>query len=564
MKTKKLMMMFAVVMSVFALAGLAFAANNVGVNVTSEPIHYHATSDKGGGFTLTFDEGTTLVEGDQITIDLSFGVTLAKDIDIEISPNGSKTLWESDVEIPQSGAPLVESSDGVVTAGADGVYFHIYGTAGTQRITIDVLGDGDPATDNSLEVTDLTADADTLKLYFLDQTTNADYDTGGIYIDDDGDDVYDVDATVGDNTLCINVSQYDGNTVLASFDSKGDKFTFVPSNPEVAHVVSALNIAFDPCKGQEPGYIEIGDRVTQGTDTCDYFDNETGGGFCSLTHVANKMIISSSAPFDQGQYQVKLEILVNGQTGDNGVYWSNEHVTADGYDTKDDACDADVDTTVDLGAPDYELANGDTATPDAPNSDDCDVDSDARAVVLTTPVTNLSLDPSNDYLWIDLPAFNYDLDEINEGDVVSVKVTIIKVPCGTVFEDTWQIGTFGCPAAGVSNMLLYPYFTQMIGGVYWNGIAIVNLSSSDGTATITVYEADGDVGTVDVPVKANSMYVGLLSDLVSQLTQTSGSGSLGDSRCYIIVSTDFNADGFAMMANSATGESMGYLPRTGD
>jgi hypothetical protein len=566
MKTKKLFMMFAIAFSVFAISGLAFAANNVGVNVTSEPIHAKAVSDKGGGFTLTFDEGTVLSAGDQITADLTYGVTLAKNIDIEISAGGSENPWTATVagggNVPTSGGPVIFPTGavgGIVVANG-GVYFHVSGTAGTQRITIDVLG----AAGASLTIVDTTTDADVLKLYFLDQQTNAGFAVDGIYIDDSvpADGVYDADAAVGDNTLCINVSQYDGNTVLASFDSKNDKFTFVPSNPEVAHVVSALTIGFAPCKGQAPGYIQIGDRITQGSDTCDGFDNETGYGFCSYTHVANQMIIGSSAPFDLAQYQVKMEILVHGQSGDNGVYWSNQSLWIDGFDTQDDACASNTSSPV-TPALAYELANGSPATPEGMHSNSCDVEDAGRAVVLTTAVTDLSLVSTNDFLGFDMPAFNYDLDDIQEGDVVSVRVTITKVPCGEIFTGTWQIGTFGCQVAAQTAKLLFPYFTEASADSFWDGIAIVNGSGSDGQATLTVYEADGDVGTMTVDVKAHSSYVNLLSAMVAGMTlSTSVDGTLGNAKSYIVVTTTFvPADGFAMMAEAATGQSMGYLPR---
>jgi hypothetical protein len=274
------------------------------------------------------------------------------------------------------------------------------------------------------------------------------------------------------------------------------------------------------------------------------------------------MVIAASSPFDLAEYSVTMEILVNGQSGDNGVYWSNEAPLSEGYDNKDDACDA---TNLDgraLGAATYELANGSAATPEAPHINDCDVDSDGRAVVMNIAAHSLNLVSNDDFLWFNLPAFNYDLDDIQQGDVVTVQITINKVPCGVYFTGVWEIGTFGCPTEGVSTTILIPYFTIMLGDTYWDGIAIVNIGSTDGTATLTVYEADGDVATMTVNVAANSMYVNLLSAMVSGMTlTTSVDGTLGNARNYIRVTTDFNVDGFAMMARSDTGESMGYLPR---
>jgi hypothetical protein len=275
------------------------------------------------------------------------------------------------------------------------------------------------------------------------------------------------------------------------------------------------------------------------------------------------MIIGSSQPFDQAQYQVKMEILVNGQSGDNGVYWSDQNLWVDGFDTQDDAC-ASVTTLPATPSLTYQLANGSAAVPDSTHSNNCSVDDTARAVVLNTGVTNLSLTSTNDFMGFDMPAFNYNLDDIQEGDVVSVKVTITKVPCGEIFTGTWTVGTFGCQASAATAKLLFPYFTEMgAADSFWDGIAIVNGSSTDGTATLTIHEADGDVATMAVAVKAHSSYVNLLSAMLSGMTlTTSVDGTLGNAKCYIVVSTDFvPADGFAMMAESASGQSMGYLPR---
>ena len=575
MRNKKVFFVIASIFSILVFSGAAYAANNAAVSVTSEPIRASATCDKAGGIVITFDEGTTLVEGDQITMDLTLNVTLCRDIDIEISPGGSGNMWEGEDfaaagNVPVTGAPLLCPTDDVgnavlATGAGGGVYFHVYGTDGTARVTIDVLGDLNNANalENSLTITDATVDADTLKLYLLNQNINADYTQNGVYIDLTGDGTYGAFATIGDNTLCIDVSNpvFTGSTVTGNFDSKGDKFTFIPSNPQIAHIAPALLIAFDPCKAREPGHIVIGDRITQGTDTCDAFDNESEAGFCN-DHANNNMVIGASSPFDLAQYQVTMEILVNGLSGDNGVYWSNEAPQSEGYDNKDDACDALSTDGTALGAATYELANESAATPEAPHIDDCDVAANGRAVVMNIADCDLNLVANDDYLWFDLPAFNYDLDDIQEGDVVTVEITINKVPCGVYFTGVWEIGTFGCQAAGFTSTILFPYFTNMEGDTYWDGISIVNLGSTDGTATLTVYEADGDVATMTVAVSANSMYVNLLSAMVSGMTlTTSVDGTLGNARNYISVTADFNVDGFAMMARSDTGESMGYLPR---
>lgn len=568
MRNKKSFLVISAVFSIFLLAGAAFAANTATINVTSEPIKAQATCDKAGGITITFDRNTVLRDNDQITMDLTLNVTLCRTIDLVVSHNGGSDL-ENDIDTEDIGwdetnsdigGPVVLTDEsGAATSAGGGVYFYVHGVSGTARVTIDVIGESPDAT-----YTIGTGNNDKLAITILDQATNTDYGTDGVYVDSDDDGIYDEDAAAADNTICINVSSpaFTGSVVNGNFDSAGDKFTFIPSNPQIAHITPASAIDFSSCKGQDPGRIDIGDRITQGSDTCDAFDNETSSGYCSFRD--NRLILAATSPFDLAQYQISLEILVNGAEGDNGVYWSSEEIGSDGYNTSDEACDAPV-SEMGLGAATYLLANGSAASPDAPHSDDCDVDAIARAVTVTSPESDLGLVSPNDYLWIDMPAFNYDLDEINEGDVVSVRVTLFKTPCGTVFTGVFEVGTFGCIST-TTDTIYFPYFTEMSDTAddYWDGIAITNLGGTTGSCDLTIYEQDGDVGAMTITgIAPRSMYVNLLSAMLPSMTLSSsgGSGTLGDSRCWIYITGDFSMDGFAMISRPDTGESMGYIPR---
>jgi hypothetical protein len=193
--------------------------------------------------------------------------------------------------------------------------------------------------------------------------------------------------------------------------------------------------------------------------------------------------------------------------------------------------------------------------------DECDVL--IMPVVVETDASDLSLDASSTHMLVDIPALNYDLDLISSADVVTIRVSLVEPPCTQIFSADIDIGTFGaCAAAAIPTMVTYPYFTAMDASeAWWDGMAIVNYSTTSGTADITVYEEDGDVGTYQTTVAGNSMYVTLLSDMLGSLTQTAGTGTLGDARCYIVVTTDFNADGFGMMGEFTFGNAQGYLPR---
>lgn len=79
------------------LAGNVLSADRVEVKVTSEPIGSGSSCDKAGGFSLEFDSTTTLLDGDQITIDVDYTnatnyVSLCRDIDIVIAPGADANL----------------------------------------------------------------------------------------------------------------------------------------------------------------------------------------------------------------------------------------------------------------------------------------------------------------------------------------------------------------------------------------------------------------------------------------------------------------------------------------
>lgn len=533
----------------------AFAANRVEVKVTSEPIAQAATCEKAGSYTMEFDRGTVLAHGDQITLDLPLNVSLCNDIDIVVPYADANT----------GAAYGVPAATSAVMAGADTAYFKISGDAGTQRVTIDVFMADAAAPDVAVPGATLTvADADADGDATLDKFVLAFFNQGtdGITVWDDANDDGVVDAgeyvaaDVEDNTRCINVSNYASETVKDSLDSKADKYTFIPSDPQVAHIVAATGYSLYQCEKTEIGRIELGSKTsTQAgdTETCDAFDFETAAGFCDGTD-ENKLIVKSTADMALTDYKVELEILTD------GVYWSNQALAYQAYKTATAVCEDDAADTALLVAS-YEDAEGEAVAAgdvQAPLLNECDVDADGKAVKLVSNDFALAAAGTR-YLWFDMPAFNYDLDEVSSGDEVIVRVTVTKVPCGNVITEELTVGTFGCIVESESYGLSFPYFTRISGDEYWDGIALVNKSANDGTANVTIYEQDGDIFTAEVAVEAHSMYVNLTSAL--NLVQVAGSGEAGDAPFYMEVETDFNADGFAMMANPDTGESMGYLPR---
>jgi hypothetical protein len=171
--------------------------------------------------------------------------------------------------------------------------------------------------------------------------------------------------------------------------------------------------------------------------------------------------------------------------------------------------------------------------------------------------------------WIILPEMRVDINSLKANDLISVRIETLDQASGGICAtcratcvcviDVAKM----CPTSGdlTGTSCLFPYFTSTSAATpdnpYWNGIAIVNTSSKAGVAVLSVYQTDGKVGTFTTPsIAGHGMYVAALENI-----GFTGTG-LGDLPLYINISTTFaGVDGFAMIANSESGESMGYLCR---
>lgn len=569
------------------LFGSAFAKDRVEVKVTSEPIQSRSTCDKAGGFSLEFDSESTLRDGDRITIDTDYisaanFTSLCRNIDLLIAPVGSALgvrgatepfVWGAALgtnPIPLSGAPNagpVYHEIAAPTVLNGGANFHVYGSQGSQRITFDVIGADADAGDSVIEIPNTPGSK--LVVKFLDQTTP--YFWTNVTKETPTDlSIYETPATLADNTLCLNVSQWDNATVNANMDSSLDKFTFIPSNPQIAHIVAASTYTAEACKGANCGNILIGKDIVQGKSTCSSFNDETGAPpYCQDVdqHENNSLIIqrAGNVPFDATNYELTLEVLVNGVAGDNGVYFAGPPVVGSSA-TEDGACAL---TAFDqAGASTYYLPDGETTPFEDLGNNDCAVPDEARAIKVVTAANSLGLNGTNeDFLRVNMPEMVYDASEVSPNDEVTVRVTLTRAPCGTVITTDHCVGTMvsACSTIARSRSVNFPYFTEGNTDGFWDGIAITNTTTTDGTVTLTMYEADGDVATATVSVPATGMYVNTLETMIADAVfaiTTSVDGTLGNARSQIVASSDtIDIDGFAMMGNNATGVSMGYLPR---
>ncbi|MBU0484141.1 MAG: hypothetical protein KKB30_06470 [Proteobacteria bacterium] len=602
------------ILSSLVLAGSAFAVDNVGVQVNSQDIREAASCDKAGDFTFKFDSGTDVAGGDQITMDLDYvsstvNAALCRDIDIVFAPavNADINVVAADLvtsdgwdhlDTPVEGGGItsavtqVEDSSGIADpniAVDGGVIFLVTGTAGTQRVTMDVISadaddDGDVVTISNFGVGADPLDSLTIKI--LDQRINLsappssnDYGLDSAWIDNTlvPDGIYETAATLADNTMCIDISDWNVGTVDVHIKSALTKYSFDSPDPEVAHVVPAADYAKYTCsKSVNCGDIVLGTAGIQGAGaSCGLINNENptvaGTAYCATgnQHLNNQLYIQkTSGFFDVSSYQVQMKLLVNGtQSSTQGAYFTSAPMNiAPLASTASINCSSPVIPVGAAPVATYTNSAGASVTPDAPGAPDCTVG--GQAVNLITAANTLGVVAgTHRVLYFGIPEINYTLSQIQAGDVISVDVTLMVAPCGELITVNLCLGTFvdACTIVSAGNTIVFPYFTAANAGSdsYWDGIAVSNMSTSAGTITFTMVEQDGDISTATVAIGANSMIIDSLANMLSSFALTTTvEGTVGNSPAYITAKGDVVViDGFAMMGDNATGQSMGYLPR---
>ena len=144
-----------------------------------------------------------------------------------------------------------------------------------------------------------------------------------------------------DNALCLDTltEDYQGEFVEATPDSRpisasavapvhGGGFTLNFSGDyRIAKILPSLEYELAACKGAETGIIELPSGGQGAVADCS-FSFESGAGYCTATDSNNLVIGSVGGTFPRGEeFILTLEILVNGQTGDRGVYFSADNIT---------------------------------------------------------------------------------------------------------------------------------------------------------------------------------------------------------------------------------------------
>ena len=323
---------------------------------------------------------------------------------------------------------------------------------------------------------------------------------------------------------------------------------------------------------------------SQGGTCVDYnFQASRGGVNChAIFAICN--CLNAGTVFVHGKViGIRMTILVNGLPGQNGAYWVGGAAAADVqfamFAHQADACAATAFGTYHFGEGKFYKTDaagkqsGDPVTTLAAGTTACAIPAANQAtMIVTDPDRGYTITPEDEetktsYWWINIPLVRVDPAVLHNCERISVKIETLDQGSGGICADcvascacTIDIANVCCTTAS-SNTCTFPYFTSTgasgSGNPFWNGIAVVNTSNGAGTATLTVTQKDGKTGTFTTPsIPAGSMYVSTLANIAF-----TGTGLGGVPLWIKAVSTFSGIEGFAMIANTATGESMGYLCR---
>jgi len=623
---KKVLKSLALTGSMLAIAATAQAANTVQVTTTNPVFTKAGGCERIGSYTLKFDAGTTLTEGDFFYADLTANAKLCSTIDYVIVGNRAINATAETIRIPSTdvtrpydaditagvtaingaGAALIAgatfgpltndivSGNGQPIAGGN-VVLHVYGKAGTNRVTVTVLGT--TAAVDTLTVPNLPADVSALTLHLVDgkrynQTVVLNSDVDNFWGDSDTDDIglkagseYNVphqEPNVED-TMCAKGTDIIYDQVYINNDSKDNFLTF-SGDSVVAHIGAAQHITLESCSvsdknstnGTTWGYIPM--KAGQGAANCS-LDYENPTGYCAHNDfnpfVGNRVILKSTENAfgltSSDRYDMELTLSTTA-VGNKGAYWSTNGAQVWGFTTSQDACkDSGIEVAgpavTDLSGKALRFANTSDALGPWNDGTSCAVDPADQVVTLTThasgAITNINRFAN---LWVDLPTVVYDKGTISADNIeLSVAVKLTQYPCGTqVFTDNRKLGTFvtNCPSAPASSgstTLLFPFFPAMDASMtgWWGGIAIVNASGVDGKCTLALTDHDNDTASYETPtIKAHGMWLpndtGATTDLLQLVTK--GTGEVGNSDVSIVATCDFEkGGGFGMIGNGNEG-----------
>lgn len=600
---KKMICIAAALMMVSVFAASSFAANKVQMTLTS-PTIYKAGCEKIGSTTYAFDAGSVVGNGDWWYMDLPEGITLCKSYNYIIAAAGAAApnvtlsgkapfAYENVVFNNTAGltgaiattatGPITLS--GIVPAASTivgNMAFLVQGTSGSRRITIYCLNNVGVSGIAGTNVANWTVANNTLLQFKLfdgkswsltDGTLTA--NDSRILLDNDGDMTYGeiganatkgneviggvntLDATVGvpyvENTLCSNNTSLSGQYIYTSYASKNDEYTF-SGDSQIAHTASSGAIALAQC--HKNGTLKGDKALTTGqaAAACSFnYETAAAGNFCDSTF-ENRMIIKATSAFgDLGdKYTVSAEIT----SPADGVYFSGP-ATVTRYAAANDACKATGATVTPVTFIPYEGSTIVAAY--APTTCTINAGNRVNKIVQNGTASTIDLDSYNQ-LYIDFAPFAYGNTMVVAGEEVTVKVSLDRYPCGTIYSGTRTIGTFVTSCTTTTSTTVYfPWFPGSASATsgWWGGYVITNIGATAGTAALTYFDEKGNTATYTTPaVAAGAQFNG---STVKSSDLTPGADFDATLNYSIRAVCAFSARGFAFTGNGKEG--VGYTTR---
>jgi len=339
------------------------------------------------------------------------------------------------------------------------------------------------------------------------------------------------------------------------------------------------------CDGQKIGFIKYCNNdidLTAPECECDYFDYESGHGYCPGTFSHPHGVALKLCDCDRiteivsnADYNIKVTILTD------GVYWADDNdsiqyppsatpvaysaITVASFLDENDMC-SETNGEVRVGEicryldADGNLIDGTTdscATGGDPGysfgvTSDCVVMGKGAKTFSTKPAKLFVV--NHPYILIDLPSFYYDNSIVRPGDVLKIKIEVTQskdvCPDCDIFCtcDEVKLGVFGCYEPKCT--LTFPYFVSNE-GQWWNGVVVTNKGAYSGTAVFHFYDQTGHeaIATIDVAP------YGIIVKTADQILDMAMGGSLIDiTQAYqMTVVTDFPPSGLCIIGEPGSG-----------
>lgn len=535
---KKVVLFIAAVM---LLASSVQAAVNQFVVGTTTPAIITGTVGQAGKISFDLVDGTAYGAGNSTKMELPNGVTLAQDYAYVI---------RSDYDSATNNVVLSGPLTGNYTA--DDVVIQVSGTKGS-RILIMEVKKGFIKVDGIAKASIVLFDGSNAtglapNVEMLRGSWNGTDAVSGTDAN--------LQILAEENTLCIDVSSAYTDKYVSIALTTTNPYGYQPSTPNIAEI-KPKSITPVALKAEKSTSLVSG----QGAGC--FVDYEAYNAWCGTatgwgTNQRGYVAVQNGNIYPEGQWTVTAEILVDGAVGAKGAYFQTSVQSVQFLQNQADLSASLVvtDTVATTTTPQYFLADGAVTTKLATTCTPAANEKVVKVVSKTAPNAVTVAMAAKKFVRFDIPSIVLVKSELPANAKVGVKITVSQ-GCGKFVEETFATlftVVDACPTATATKTLLFPYFAGT-GDGYWNGMALTNTGSAAVVATVTIVDANGGTGSIDVTVPAKGFYVRLVDAIVEE------SGFTGTvdtaARCYITVAPKTGSlTGFAMMGNN--GESMGY------